>query len=326
MNEAREALSEAKKVVVIQAENPDGDSLASALALESILTEKEVTLYCAVDIPKYLRYMEGWDRVSNEIPADFDLSIIVDAATSPLLEKTYEAFGKRLGNTPSIVFDHHVSGIDLNHPVLPILDDKAVSTGEVIYSFFKDMPYDINPQAANFLAISIMADTLGLSTQGVTATSVHVLAELIEKGANLAAADEARRERMTKSFEIFKYKGRLFERVDLHLDGRLASVTIPWEEIEEYSDQYNPSMLIIDEMRLIDGVQIAVALKTYPDGKITAKIRANSSAPIAHLVAGHFGGGGHPYAAGFKLYDTPVESIRKELTATVLKQLQKIKS
>lgn len=324
MKEAQKALREANKVVVIQAENPDGDSLASALALESILVDKEVALFCAVDIPKYLRYMEGWDRVSNNVPADFDLTIIVDAATAPLLEKTYEAFGKRLASSPSIVFDHHVSGIDLNHPVLPILDDEAVSTGQVIYSFFKEESYNINPQAANFLAISIMADTLGLSTRGVTATSVHILAELIDSGANLAAADEARRERMTKSFEIFRYKGRLFERVELQLDDRLATVTIPWKEIEEFSDQYNPSMLIIDEMRLIEGVQIAVAFKTYPDGKITAKIRANSSAPIAHLVAGHFGGGGHPYAAGFKVFDVTLDSLRKELAAIVVEQLEKV--
>ena len=48
------AINDAKKIVVIQAENPDGDSLGSALALEEILSEagKDVKLYCAIDMPK----------------------------------------------------------------------------------------------------------------------------------------------------------------------------------------------------------------------------------------------------------------------------------
>ena len=46
----------ASKIVIIQADNPDGDSLASALALEQILgdLDKEVVLYCGVDVPRYL--------------------------------------------------------------------------------------------------------------------------------------------------------------------------------------------------------------------------------------------------------------------------------
>ena len=59
-------VDDAKKIIVIQAENPDGDSIGSAIALEDILGAlgKEVFLYCPVAIPKYLRYVAGWDRVS----------------------------------------------------------------------------------------------------------------------------------------------------------------------------------------------------------------------------------------------------------------------
>ena len=44
------------RICVIQAENPDGDSLGSAVALDYILSDKEISLYCPVDVPKYLRY------------------------------------------------------------------------------------------------------------------------------------------------------------------------------------------------------------------------------------------------------------------------------
>jgi bifunctional oligoribonuclease and PAP phosphatase NrnA len=60
-----EIVDAARKIVIVQADNPDADSLGSALALEHILGDlgKEPYLYCGVDMPGYLRYMSGWDRV-----------------------------------------------------------------------------------------------------------------------------------------------------------------------------------------------------------------------------------------------------------------------
>jgi phosphoesterase RecJ-like protein len=73
-------------------------------------------------------------------------------------------------------------------------------------------------------------------------------------------------------------------------------------------------MLVIEDMRLLDNNQLSVALKLYPDNKITAKIRANYGYPIAAELAQHFGGGGHKYASGFKTSDfSSVDEIRKEL-------------
>src|SRR5580700_862606 len=85
----KQLVDAAQRIVIVQADNPDGDSLGSALALEHILGDlnKEPLLYCAVDMPSYLRYMSGWDRVSKELPRQFDVSIIVDASTLTLLER-----------------------------------------------------------------------------------------------------------------------------------------------------------------------------------------------------------------------------------------------
>ena len=44
---------------VIQAENPDGDSLGSALSIEALLPNKQISQFCPVNIPKYLRYLES---------------------------------------------------------------------------------------------------------------------------------------------------------------------------------------------------------------------------------------------------------------------------
>ena len=78
-DKVKNLIDQSQKIVVIQAENPDGDSLASSLALEEILTDtgKDVVLFCQIEIPKYLRYIQGWDRVTFDWPTDRDLAIIV---------------------------------------------------------------------------------------------------------------------------------------------------------------------------------------------------------------------------------------------------------
>src|SRR5579875_1108635 len=91
-HEVAKILKDAQVVLVVQADNPDADSIGSALALEEILSElgKETVLYCAVDVPQYLRYLKGWDRISNEWPNKFDVCLIVDVSTLSLLTKITE--------------------------------------------------------------------------------------------------------------------------------------------------------------------------------------------------------------------------------------------
>jgi nanoRNase/pAp phosphatase (c-di-AMP/oligoRNAs hydrolase) len=48
----KKLVGEAQHIVILQADNPDADSLGSSLALEQILHElgKEPLLYCGIDI------------------------------------------------------------------------------------------------------------------------------------------------------------------------------------------------------------------------------------------------------------------------------------
>lgn len=313
----------AKKIVVIQAENPDGDSLASSLALEELLGDigKEVSLYCPVEIPKYLRYISGWDRVGIDFDTSTDLAIIVDTSADVLLTKVLETAGVRsfLETHPVVVIDHHTTESTLSFPYKGLFDETAVSSSEVIYGLAKEAGWDISESTAIHILEALLADSLGLSTQNVTPKSYEIAAELTKLGAHVAHIEEKRREFMKKSPEILQYKGELIQRIEYFLEGKLALVHIPWEDIQEYSDQYNPSVLVLDEMRLVEGVQLGVAIKTYPDGKVTGKLRGNL--PIAEQVAGYFGGGGHPYAAGFRAYEQ-YDTILKELVEATDKALK----
>ena len=82
-----EFIRDKKSISIIQAENPDGDSLGSALALDSLLTDIEVSLYCPVNIPKYLHYFKDWSRIDNNFDFSADGYIIVDTAAAVRLSK-----------------------------------------------------------------------------------------------------------------------------------------------------------------------------------------------------------------------------------------------
>ncbi|MEO8691190.1 MAG: DHH family phosphoesterase [Candidatus Saccharimonas sp.] len=323
-DQAATLINNANSIVIIQGENPDGDSLGSSLALEDILENrgKKITMFCAIDMPKYLRYFSGSDRTINDFPFKADLAIIVDTATETLIEKALAINGIRsfLESHPVVVLDHHGEEGDQSNPNNLqfsheyVLDKAAASTGELIYRLAVASNWEISPIAAEALFSSIASDTLGLTTEAAGATTYQVVADLVKLGANPHKIETARREFMKKPADILAYKGVLIDRIEYSLDGDLATVHIPWEDIQKYSDRYNPSVLVLDEMRLVENVKVACAIKTYPDGKLTGKLRTNL--PVANQIAGYFGGGGHKFAAGFKIYEDYDTTVRELISAT----------
>lgn len=322
-----ELIDNAQNIVILQADNPDGDSLASALALEQILADlgKEPSLYCGVDIPAHLRHLPGWDRVEKDLPKQFDLSIVVDTSSDSLFETLHKTAQKSLVTSkPCIVLDHHATDATIQFATV-LCNQTAVATGEVIYELAEQLTWPLNQVAKEMVAASIMSDSLGLTSEGTGARSIHIIGELVENGVSLAKLESLRRDLMRKSPELIIYKGELLQRVEYHSNDRIATVTIPWEEIQKYSPVYNPSILVMDDMRMTENTDIAIAFKVYQDGKVTAKIRANYGIGIADKLAEAFGGGGHPYASGFKIIDgRPFNQVKSECIAKATELLDNL--
>ncbi len=320
-----EFMKNKNRICVIQAENPDGDSLGSAIALDYLLPDKDISLYCPVDIPKYLHYFGDWSRVTNEFDFKADGYIIVDTAAEVLLSKLLDdaAIRNKLYSAPILVIDHHETPDDIEFPHESIIEIRP-ACAELIYSIAKDRNIEIDVKAAEAIFQGILSDTLGLTSSSVTAETFEIAADLTRLGAVISDLEDRRREFMKKSPRILDYKADLIKRIEYFLDGELATVHIPWDDIREYSDEYNPNVLILEEMRLVEGVKVAVAVKTYPDGKVTGKIRTASGVPIAEKIAGYFGGGGHPQAAGFRTYDTTYEEVVRDLVKITPEMLEDV--
>lgn len=318
----KDVLQKAERIVILQADNPDADSLASTLALEQILGEmgKKIALYCGIDMPAYLKYLQGWDRVSPDLPSQFDASIIVDASTMTLFERLAESGHQGwVASKPCIVLDHHAEvGNHIPFATVTINDPQSSSTGELIHRLAKKLDWPLDKTSAEFIMTSILGDTQGLSNDLTTAQTYRVMAELVEAGADRPKLEELRRSFNKMAPEIFRYKADLIKRTEFHNNGKLALVTISHQEIMDYSPLYNPNPLIQGDHLQTEGVLVSIALKHYADGRITASIRCNTDAPIAAKLAEHFGGGGHEYSSGFKLTDgRSLDDVKATCISTV---------
>ncbi|HUP26042.1 MAG TPA: DHH family phosphoesterase [Candidatus Limnocylindrales bacterium] len=316
-DDLRVLIDNAQTIVIIQADNPDGDSLASSLALEHILGDmgKEPYLYCGVDIPDYLKHIQGWDRVNKEIPNQFDASVIVDTSALVLLEKLESShYRNAIASKPVIVIDHHANvKCDIPYATVVLNDGGAVATGEAIYKLASELKWPLSLPAKTHIASSILADSLGLTSDGTTAGTYRIMADLIESGVERPVLEDARRALTKMPKPIFYYKARLIERATFEANGRIALVVIPHDEIMEYSPLYNPAPLIQTDLLQTEGVLVAIVFKIYKDGKITGSVRTNNGGAIAGELAKHFGGGGHVYASGFKITNgRTFEDIKSE--------------
>lgn len=325
----KKIVDEAEKILIVQADNPDGDSLGSALALELILADlgKEPLLYCAVDMPGYLRYMSGWDRVQKELPKQFDASIIVDASTMTLFERLTDSGDDRiLASKPCVVLDHHET-VDHLVPFASTMinDHTRASAGELIYLLAQQLDWKLSIQAQERIMTSILGDTQGLSNQLASATTYRIMAGMVEAGVDRPHLEELRREFGKMPQPIFKYKAALIAHTEFALDGKIATVMVPQVEINQYSPLYNPGPLVQNDMLQTTGVKVAIVFKCYDNGTVTAAIRCNPTAGIAAELAKFFGGGGHTFASGFKMVTTkPFNEVKSECIAQATALLVKL--
>lgn len=303
-NEINDIITSAKNIVIIQADNPDGDSLGSALALEQILGDMGKTphLYCGVNVPEYLRFMPGWDRVSPDLSSQIDASIIVDTSSAILLQKLDQNIGKPwVASKPVIVIDHHKDvACDISYATLVTNPTGYVATGEVIYEIAKELKWKVSVPAMNMIAQSILSDSLGLTSDGTTAQTYRRMADLIDGGVDRAELENARKLLSKMQEPVFRYKAKLIERAEFYDNGQVAIIVVPEEELFGIGTLYNPKPLILNELVQVENVKFAIMLKKYK-GRVTGAIRSTEKSLSASELAEKFGGGGHQYVAGFKI-------------------------
>ena len=307
--QVQDLLDNAKVVLVVVANNPDADSLGSALALEEIFSDqqKTVRLYCGADIPTYLHFLDGWSRFSNIFQLDYDVAIMVDNSSADLLASGSEPqIIAKLQQRPLIVFDHHASQLSCDFATVHYNDPHMIATGQLIYEIAQQLDWSINATAATCLVSSILGDSLGFTSQGMidNAQPLRVVADLVDKGVNLHQLARQRLAANTLTPALIALKGELLQRIEFQHQNQIALLTVSHAEVKQCGLLWNPTV-VLDEMKFVPSVKISLGFKQYQSSsgqlnRVTLRIRSHAQCRIAQALAQTFGGGGHVFAAGAK--------------------------
>jgi phosphoesterase RecJ-like protein len=153
---ANKLLEENGSILLVCHENPDGDTLGSALALYIFLKKlnKDVYVFCKDNIPKFAQFLPRVNEVLH--PKDlegktFDLAIIVDA--SDFKRATFE-----ISSHLKARIDHHVGG-DF-YGLYDFIDFTCASTTLLVYELLKYINKDlIDKDIALCLYTGLCTDT-----------------------------------------------------------------------------------------------------------------------------------------------------------------------
>ncbi len=312
-------LLSANKVLILFHVHPDGDAIGSAFALRSFLhyLGKEAFCICADEVPERLRFaMEGQESVLREaLPVSFlqDLIVTVDTASPSQLGTLYDIYKDRI----DVMIDHHGKGTPYADCCI---DPNASACGEVIYRIFKKMSavcgireLPLNVKRLVYTAIS--SDTGCFRYANATSESHKIASRLIGDGVD--TADINHRLFGIKTLKQMQVEHAGFERMNFHLDGRVAIITFPYDLKNQYGAADEELETLIDVARCVKGVQVAAVIKQpTPENRFRVSMRSSCDFDVSEICA-LYGGGGHLRAAGCTVTSDSILSAEMTIVVAI---------
>jgi phosphoesterase RecJ-like protein len=297
------------RFLLVTHENPDGDALGSILAMKLALDSlgKDSVMYIGGEmaIPPDYEFM-ALDGLVCILPADAATRVVLalDSATAPRTRIPPEV----LEAAPLVVdVDHHHDNTRFGKVNLVVAE--ASSTGEIVRDLLRELGVPLTPALAEALYIAIDTDT-GRFQYANTTPKAHELAiELMGHG--VEPQEIFRRIYEAVPFARQKLKGKALDRARLYEDGRMIATYLLREDFEELGVGEEYAEGVIDELRAVKGVELAMTVREppVPDGPPRrVSMRSASDAFDVSAIARRRDGGGHRRAAGFSS-DESVEEI-----------------
>ncbi len=292
---------------------PDGDAVGSQLGLGLALEAmgKKVFYWNVDGLPESLAFLPESEKIMMppaEAP-EIDVAIALDTATKVRLgdDNLIAAAKAKLW----VNIDHHISNPlygDVNY-----VDATSPATGQIVYEILQvlDMPITAGSRDAIYVAVS--TDTGSFQYDSTTARTYRMAADLVERG--LAVGDINAKTYDSHPYRRIELLRALLNTLELSADGKVAY----WE----MSDQLRIDLALkpedseglIDMIRAIRGVQVAVFFEELPGGKVRVSMRSKDRSVNVCDIATQFGGGGHALAAGIRMGGPVVDAKRQVIAA-----------
>ncbi len=293
------AMREHRRFVVMSHLRPDGDAVGCAVAVGLCLRElgKEVRVWNHDGPLEKLAFLPGSELISRP-PAgerlDFDVAIALDTAARDRLGSCLDAIGSaRLW----INIDHHVS--NNGYGDLALIDPGAPAAGQIVYELIRSQGLPFNAAIAENLFAALSTDTGSFQYSNTTARTLEIASELVAAGVHVGEMSEKlyqtyprrRLELLRTLLNTLKWSG----------EGRVASFALTLETAAALGVSPEDNEGLIDTIRAVEGVRVAIFFEELPDGKIRVSMRSKDPRHDVCKICGQFGGGGHTLAAGARV-------------------------
>jgi phosphoesterase RecJ-like protein len=304
-----DVLRASQTVAVLTHVRPDGDAIGSQLAMVLALQKlgKTVVAYNEDGLPDTFAFLTGSEIITKPPaePRDFDVLLALDTAAKNRLGTAIQGVGayKTLVN-----IDHHASNPgygDLNY-----IDVQAPATGQIIYELLQEQKLPFFRAIADALFVAISTDTGSFRYQNTTAQTFEIAGKLVEAGVDLATISNRVYESYPKRRILLL--GRLLNDATFHANDRIATFSLTEETKQRLAIDPADIDGLIDVIRSIDTVVVAIFFEELPDQRVRISVRSKEPKIDANRICSTWGGGGHQLAAGARIRGT-LEEVRTKV-------------
>ena len=285
--------------------NADGDGTGALLGLSRLLKklDKPCRMVVADDnLDRKFAFLLGFEEIES-----FRDVTDHEPVSHAVFVDTPTISAHRIGNvarlidqdTRTMIVDHHVGSEEGN---VLLVDSEACAASELIFGLMKATGVEIDAEMATQIYAGIAFDTK-LFRYSNPERALKACSELVDYGADpVSIADHLFAH---QTFETVKTLGYALSTIELHYDGRLATVSVTHEVFQMGGDLD----AIIDHATSIDGVEVALFFKEQSPGYHRVSLRSRGRVDV-NVIARKFGGGGHRNASGCAIEDSLGESRR----------------
>lgn len=299
---ALQRIKEAKNILLVTHNRPDGDALASMCIMIELLVSlnKKYFAYCLDKPPAPYSFLPHVEEISTQRERlDFntrDVIIPLDCGSMSRTNLVKEINGRRSGQY-IIEFDHHPRVDDYADLELRFPDYS--STSEVLYHFLKANKIKINKNYANCILTGILTDTSNLLNDATTDQAVHIASEMLLYGARYPSIIEYTKR--NKSLNAMKLWGKAMSNLIINPRYQIAFSVLTHEDMVNAKVTDEELEGISNFLSTLHGIKALMFLRQEEPNLLKGSLRTIHPKVDVSQLAKHLGGGGHKKSAGFVL-------------------------
>jgi phosphoesterase RecJ-like protein len=306
------AFREHQGFAILSHVRPDGDALGSQLALALSLKQlgKNVRVWNEDGMLEKYSFLARAQLLTKPPSAaeDVDVAIALDTAIQNRLGTAFQAI-----RTAKIWvnIDHHPS--NPGYGDLVYVDPVAPATGQILFELIKSERLPFDRAIAENLYIAISTDTGSFQYPNTSARTFEIAAELVRAGVDVGRINQQVYENYPRRrVELLR---ELLRTMRFEDGGRVASFSLSLKTAAKLGVLPEDNEGLIDHLRAIRGVIVAVFFEELTDGKVRVSMRSKSEKTDVCAICQKFGGGGHTLAAGARVRGSLAEVEQKILEA-----------